>query len=119
MKKGFFFAAAIAACLSLTSCGVATTASNNINETKVILQSNNFKIVGQAYGESKATYVLGMGGLRKKALRANAIDEMSKNANLHGAQTLTNVTTHMSVKMITPLYVQVTCSATGNIIEFK
>ncbi|MDD7304192.1 MAG: hypothetical protein PUG76_06670 [Prevotellaceae bacterium] len=75
--------------------------------------------MGQAYGESKATYVLFMGGIRKKALQANAIDEMSRNANLRGAQTLTNVTTHMSVKMITPFYVVYTCTATANIVEFE
>lgn len=119
MKKLFSYVAIAATCLSLASCGVATTTSNNITETRIELSSNNFKVVGQAYGESKATYICGIGGLRKKTLRANAIDEMSKNANLHGAQTLTNVTTHISVKMITPLYIEYTCSATANIIEFQ
>lgn len=119
MKKFFCACAVVAATLTLTSCGVARTTSNNITETKVVLSENNFKVVGQAFGQSKATYVLGFGGLRKSALRANAIDEMSRNANLTGAQTLTNVTTHMSIKMVTPLFVQVTCDATANIIEFK
>ena len=43
---------------------------------------------------------------------------MSKNANLTGAQTLTNITTNVSIKMITPFYVQITYTATANIIEF-
>ena len=109
----------LVAVLCLTGCGVASTTSNNVTETKIVLSENNFKVVGQAYGEAKATYVFGIGGIGRKALRNNAINEMSKNANLTGAQTLTNITTHVSVKMITPVYVQVICSATANIVEFQ
>ena len=109
----------IVAVLCLTGCGVATTVSNNVTETKIVLSENNFKVVGQAYGEAKATYVFGIGGLSRKALRNNAINEMSKNANLTGAQTLANITTSASIKMITPVYVQVICSATANIVEFQ
>ena len=118
MKK-FGVLAMLVAVLCLTGCGVAATVSNNVTETKIVLSENNFKVVGQAYGEAKATYICGIGGLSRKALRNNAINEMSKNANLRGAQTLANITTHASVKMITPLYVEVTCTATANIIEFK
>jgi len=119
MKKLFMVCAVAFAALSFTSCGVTSTTSNNLTETKVVLSGKNFKVVGQAYGEAKATYVLGIGGLSKKALRNNAINEMSKNANLTGAQTLTNITTHKSVKIITPFYVQVTYRATANIVEFE
>ena len=118
MKK-FGVLAMIVAVLSLTGCGVATTVSNNVTETKIVLSENNFKVVGQAYGEAKATYVFGIGGLSRKALRNNAINEMSKNANLTGAQTLANITTNASVKMVTPVYVQITYTATANIIEFE
>lgn len=119
MKKLFMVCAVAFTALSFTSCGVTSTASHNLTETKVVLSEKNFKVVGQAYGEATATYIVGFGGLSKKALRNNAINEMSKNAKLTGSQTLTNITTHKSVKMITPLYVQVTCSATANIIEFE
>lgn len=119
MKKIFGILAIVVATLSLTGCGTALTTSNNLTQTQVVMSSNNFKVVGQAYGESTATYICGIGGLSQKALRNNAIDVMSRNANLKGAQTLTNITTHTSVKMITPLYVKVTCSATANIVEFK
>lgn len=114
-----FLSAVVAATLSLTSCGITKTTSHNESETKVVLSQKNFRVVGQASGQSQATYVFGIGGLRPAALRNNAINEMSRNANLHGAQTLTNITTHISVKMITPIYVQVTCDATANIIEFE
>ncbi len=119
MKKVLFVCAVTLAVLGFTSCGVHSATSNNLTETKVVLSSKNFKVVGQAYGEAKATYILGIGGLGKKALRNNAINEMSKNANLTGAQTLTNITTKKSVKIITPFYVQVTYCATANIVEFE
>lgn len=119
MKKIFGILAIVVATLSLTGCGVSMMSSENFNQTKVVLSEKNFNVIGQAYGESSATYICGIGGLSQKALRANAIDEMSRNARLKGAQTLTNITTHMSVKMVTPFYVKVTCSATANIVEFK
>ncbi|MBQ2365891.1 MAG: hypothetical protein II293_01895 [Bacteroidaceae bacterium] len=119
MKKIFATLAIVVATMGLTGCGTAFTASNNLTQTQVVLSEKNFKVIGQAYGESTATYICGIGGLSQKALRNNAIDVMSRNANLKGAQTLTNITTHTSVKMITPLYVKVTCSATANIVEFK
>lgn len=117
MKK-FLVVAAVAA-MTLTSCGIHSTTSNALTETKVELSQNNFRVVGQAFGSAKATYVCGIGGLSKKGLRNNAIDEMSKNAKLTGAQTLTNITTHSTVRVITPLYVEVTVTATANIVEFK
>ena len=42
----------------------------------------------------------------------------NKNANLNGSQALVNTTVKQNVKMITPLYIQVEITATGNIIEF-
>lgn len=117
MKKTVL--ALLVSMLCLTGCGVSSTVSNNVTETKIVLSQDNFKVIGQARGVAKATYVFGIGGIGRKALRGNAIDEMSKNANLRGAQTLTNITTKSSIKMITPFYIEVTCTATANIIEFK
>ncbi len=118
MKK-ILLSALVVASLCLTSCGVTSSAPKSFSETQVVLSDKNFKVVGQAFGESKAVYVFGIGGLSRKTLRSNAINEMSKNAHLTGSQTLTNITTGTSVKMITPFYVEVICTATANIVEFK
>lgn len=121
MKKLFTICAFVAVALSFTGCvGLAsTTVSNhNLTQTQVVLSEGNFKVVGQAYGEATATYICGIGGYSKKALYDNAINEMAKNANLTGSQTLTNTTVHYSINMITPFYVKSTCSATANIVEF-
>ena len=121
MKKLFTICAFVAVALSFTGCvGLASTAASNHNltQTQVVLSESNFKVVGQAYGEATATYICGIGGYSKKALYDNAINEMAKNANLTGSQTLTNTTVHYSVKMMTPFFVKSTCSATANIVEF-
>ena len=121
MKKLFTICAFVAVALSFTGCvGLAsTTASNhNLTQTQVVLSESNFKVVGQAYGEATATYICGIGGYSKKALYDNAINEMAKNANLTGSQTLTNTTVHYSAKMITPFFMKSTCIATANIVEF-
>ncbi len=118
MKKSVIISVAILIAMSLNSCGVTATSFNGSSETKLVLKEKNFHVVGQAYGEAKAVYVLGIGGLSKKALRANAIDELSRNVKLTGSQALANITIHTSVKMITPLYIEVVCDATANVIEF-
>ena len=120
MKKVLLASAIIASVLNLSSCGLSRnlTTNQNQNQTSVVLSQKNYKIVGKVSGSVSGTYIIGMGSLRKKALRNNAIDEMIKNAGLKGSQAIVNTTVKQSVKMITPFYAQVNVTATGNIIEF-
>ena len=120
MKKSLMTALALTSLLTLSSCGISRdlTSNQNQNQTSVVLSQNNFRVVGQASGTVSGTYVLGMGSLRKKALQANAIDEMLKNAKLTGSQAVVNTSVKQTVKMITPFYVKVTMTATANIVEF-
>lgn len=118
MKKIFKFVAISFAALSLGSCGIVSPVSNNLTDTRVLLNQSNFKVIGQAEGESSATYIFGIGGMSTKALKNNAINEMSKNANLKGSQTLTNITTQTSIKTILGVYTKVTYTATANVVEF-
>ena len=121
MKKLFTICAFVAVALSFTGCmgySSLTSTNHNLTQTQVVLSENNFNVVGQAYGEATATYICGFCSVSKKELRNNAINEMIKNANLTGAQTLTNVTVSSSVHMITPLWMEMTYSATANIIQF-
>ena len=121
MKKFLTICAFVVVVLSFTGCigfSSLTATNHNLTQTQVVLSENNFQIVGQAYGEATATYICGFCAVSKKALRNNAINEMTKNANLTGAQTLTNVTVSSSIHMITPLWMQVTYSATANIVQF-
>ena len=120
MKK-LLLASVVAACvLGLSSCGISQnlTSNQNQNQTSVVLSQDNYRIIGTASGEVTGRYIFGLGNIRKHAVRANAIDEMTKNAKLSGSQAIVNTTVKQSVKMITPIYVEVTVTATGNIVEF-
>ena len=122
MKKFLTMCAFVVAAISFTGCtGLASTTvtNHNLTQTQVVLSEGNFKVVGQAYGEVTATYFCGIGGYTKQALYNNAVNEMAKNANLTGSQTLTNVTVNSSIYMITPFWIQATYTATANIVEFK
>lgn len=121
MKKIFFVGAVMLSTLTFSSCGINTSLTSNLNQnqTSVILSQNNYKVVNTVSAEVKGKYILGFGNLRKKALKDNAIDEMMKKAKLEGSsRAVTNITVHQAIKMITPLYVEVTMIATGNVIEF-
>ena len=120
MKK-LLLASVVAACvLGLSSCGISQnlTSNQNQNQTSVVLSQDNYRIIGKADGTVTGRYIFGFGNIRKRALQANAIDEMTRNAKLSGSQAIVNTTVKQSVKMITPIYVEVTVTATGNIIEF-
>lgn len=103
----------------LAGCGVShnLTTNANLNQTNVVLAEKNFHVVKTVEANVSATYVLGIGGLSKKALRDNAVAELTEKAGLTGSQALVNVTTHYSGKLIL-LYGKVTCHAKATVIEF-
>ncbi len=101
-------------------CGIPNHLTSNLNQisTNVILSENNYSIVGSVETELSSTYILGIGGLSKKALYTNAMSELSRKANLTGSQALINVSlsTHIEVAWI--LWRRYTIIAHGTIIEF-
>lgn len=122
MKKHFRFAAiALSLSLLLSSCGTAYygTFNHNLHQTDVVLSQNNYRIVKEVEGEASATYIFGIGGLSKKALRGNASADMRANANLTGAQAIINESVTESVKMIGPIFMKRTIVSKGTVIEFK
>lgn len=110
-----FLAVLFASCAGLN----LTPYANNPVETKVILSESNYNIVKEVSGEWKATYILGIGGLSKKALENNAVSEMYKNAELKGNQQIINVTTTQSVESWALIYTKVRVKAHGYVIEFE
>lgn len=119
MKKILTFALVLGALL-LTSCSAHFYASSNasVAKTEVVLSQNNFKVIGQAEGVATITQVLGIGGCSQKEVRANAVGEMFKNANLTGSQTIININVKQAMSGVPPFYYRTTYSATGTIIEF-
>ena len=110
---------AVAAIICLSSCGINShnTTNHNLNQTNVVLAQNNFHVVKNVEAKVSATYVFGIGGLSKKALKENAVAELTKKAGLTGSQALVNVTLHTSGKLILCVG-KVTYYAEGTVIEF-
>ena len=107
--------------LFMICCGAGFTSVNNsLNKsTQVRLQGDNFKVVGPVTGQSSHTYILGMGGVNKKALIENSKAKMYQNAYLTGkARAVIYVTSEVKVKTIACLYTKVYVTTSGVVIEF-
>lgn len=104
--------------IAFTSClGLSSYVSHNVNTTEVQLNSNNFKVIGNVKGTSHATYVLGIGGLSKKAAKENALADMYLNAMLTGSQAVANITEKVMVRNYL-LWCRYDYVVNGTIIEF-
>lgn len=119
MKKLFAICAVLLGILSVSGCGVSVAVMPALNETNVVLSQSNFTVVGDVQGQSEATYILGIGGLSRKALEANAVNDMINAAGLNGSQTVTNIRTHVSCSDVLGIYRKIVITATGTVIEFK
>lgn len=89
-----------------------------LNRTDVVLSSNNFKVVRPVEGTVTFTYVFGFGGSNKKNMRDNAVQQMYKNADLKGSQTIINVNFSSTKQTILGVYVKEEVTAYGTIIEY-
>ena len=120
MKLAKLFIMSMVATLLIGCAGVNMTPyKNDPVETKVVLAEDNYTIVKEVEGEWSATYVFGIGGLRKTALETNAIGEMYKNAHLTGNQQIINITTTRSVETwALGIYAKYKVVARGYVIEF-
>ena len=119
MKAIKFLLVAMVAIVFASCAGINTSpVQNNVPEINLILKEANYQIVGEATGEWSATYVFGIGGLSKKALKTNAISEMYKNAQLTGTQQIINVTTTTSIETWLGIYSKQRVMAHGYVIEF-
>lgn len=121
MKK-FFVTVAVALCIAVTTTGCGITLLNNTNSdtnlTNVELSNANFRVIKDVEGFSSATYIFGIGGLSEKAARDNAVADMTRNAELKGSQALVNVHIKSHVSTVLFIYTRVSCTATGQVIEF-
>ena len=82
-----------------------------------LLEQSDMNFIGNVEGRAHATYVFGIGGLSKAAVEENAIADMYRNADLSGAQAVTNVTTTVKTRVF-PFVVCYEYIASGQVIEF-
>jgi hypothetical protein len=119
-KRGLIIASMIAIFL-LTGCGISSGLMNqfsvNGTNTNVVLQKNNFKVVGTVSGDASDSYVFGI-GLNKQYLVAKAKQNMIENAKLDGSsKAIINVTIEEHATLIL-VYVKRTITVHGTVIEF-
>lgn len=120
MKKMLLIAAMVFGMVVMSSCsGYNRMTYNTMNQTHVLLDKANFEVVGQVEGSFTAEYVLYIGGYSKSALKDNAVEQMYKNANLKGSQTIVNINFSTSVRTVLGFYSEYTVTAYGTVIEFK
>ena len=119
MSKLKFLFVAVISLLLLSGCGMTSNLSSNVYEsqTSVVLSQANFHVVKTVRAEVSSTYVFGLGGISKKALKNNAVAELTEKANLTGSQALVNITVKSAVKTVL-IWNQITFYAEATVIEF-
>ncbi len=120
MRKFIF--ALIGITFLFTSCSIHKGLTTNVNNhvTEVVLAKKNYKIVEKVKGESKAYYILGIGGFGKDGMIAEARSEMLSNANIIGSsKAIINETVEESMTL-TPYFIFTlhTITVSGYVIEF-
>ncbi|MCZ8283891.1 MAG: hypothetical protein O9353_00410 [Bacteroidia bacterium] len=121
MKKISIYSVLLFFIASLSSCGIGTSVvyNHNQNATEVHLSSNNFKVVDQVSGSSEASYILAIGGIRKRQLYENAYSIMLKKANLlNGSKAIINVMKEEHFSGLAPFFVRRTITVSAQVVEF-
>jgi len=120
MKKSILFSF-LSIVILLSSCGYsgANVGYNYVStEAHVQLSKKNFRVVDYVVGEASATYILGIGGLSKKALIEKAKFEMYKNANMVGnAKVILNQTVSFNFDWYPAVRI-IRCTVSGYVYEF-
>jgi uncharacterized protein YbjQ (UPF0145 family) len=119
MKKLLSLVVVAIVAIMFTSCGVSSymTSNVNVNQTNVVLQENNYNIVKHVYADVSQSYFCGIGGLGKRALKENAVAELTEKAQLSGSQALINVTIKEDIQNIL-IWSKRTVRAHGTVVEF-
>lgn len=121
MKKLGLYSVLLLLAAFLNSCGIGTAlvTNHNQNATEVHLSGNNFKVIDQVSGSSEASYVLAIGGVKKRQLYENAYSSMMKKANLlNGSKAIINVMTEEHVSGFAPFFVRRTITVSAQVVEF-
>ena len=121
MKKISIYSVFFTLATFISSCGIGTAVvtNHNQNATEVHLSGNNFKVVDQVTGSSEASYVLAIGGMKKRQLYENAYSRMMKNANLmNGSKAIINVMTEEHLSGFAPFFVRRTITVSAQVVEF-
>ncbi|MDR1402790.1 MAG: hypothetical protein LBJ60_03695 [Tannerellaceae bacterium] len=72
--------------LLFTGCGFHNGLTRNLNgnNTQVVLSERNFRVVSAVQGTSEAIYILGIGGMSKSSMIADAKAQILQQADMIG-----------------------------------
>lgn len=105
--------------LAFTGCaGIHSYTYETLTRTEVVLSENNFRVVAPVEGTVHCTYIFGIGGMSKKTIRDNAVQQMFKNANLKGSQAIINVNISSTHQTVLGVWTREEVTAYGTIIEY-
>ena len=121
MKKISIYSVLLLLAAFLNSCGISTAlvTNHNQNATEVHLTGNNFKVIDQVSGSSEDSYIMAIGGMKKRQLYENAYSAMMKKANLlNGSKAIINVMTEEHVSGFAPFFIRRTITVSAQVVEF-
>lgn len=108
---------ALSIAIMFSSCASALTGSMT---NSAALSSNNFTYLKRdIQGKSQATYVLGIGGMKREAIVKEAKANMLQNFALRDNQTLANVIVDFKYSTFLGIVATTKCYVTADIVEFK
>lgn len=84
-----------------------------------LTQANFSYVQMNIKGDSRATYVLGIGGFNKNTLVNFAKQQMLADHPLKNNQALVNVTVNFKRATVLGIYTEVNCRVTADVVEFK
>lgn len=121
-KKSALATILLLAIILLSGCGINSGIINQFSvngaNTNVVLEKNNFKVIGTVSGDATDSYVLFIGGY-KQTLIAKAKQKMIENAKLEGSsKAIINITVEEHNKLFLIFYIKRTITVHGTVIEF-
>jgi hypothetical protein len=117
MKKTFQAGMTIAMAVFLTSC--ASIHGGMITSSTALNQANFTYVKQNVQGESKATYVLGIGGMKRAALVQEAKEKLVSENRLKANQALANYNLDWKLESKwLGLIGKVKCYVSADIVEF-
>lgn len=109
------FILSITVLFSSCAAGLSGTMSSS-----AALSSNNFTYAQKnIQGKSQATYVLGIGGMKREAIVSEAKRSMLANNPLKENQALANVSVDFKKSTFLMLVTTIKCYVTADVVEFK
>tara|TARA_B100001146_G_scaffold27057_1_gene20352 strand:- start:211 stop:564 length:354 start_codon:yes stop_codon:yes gene_type:complete len=117
MKKFLTVTFCLSIIMMLSSCAAGLTGYMS-NSTS--LSSNNYSYVKKDItGKSQATYVLGIGGMNREAIVAEAKQNMLGKYELKDGQAIANTTVDFKFSSFLGIVATTKCYVTADIVEFE